>query len=576
MSSSAATFPARFAELVYLLANQPDATAEQEGALDAAASAVRDRYASLTTSQLNVDLLDVGQTMVGVHLHELVMRMSAHSAHQIDFLARTPRAEILGVARILAGEATPNDDGAAFDERLVELAPTLVEVHLGRNGFVRTGSLTPPTIDRVDSTVRSVTPFRAMPAFGTLPSRATPAAPIPSMANDSPRATPVGGAAVAYPSIDGASKGGGGLTPSSDHSRTPLHGGPVIRDESSRIIERAIKTKTLDLLSDDELIEQLRTGVTPQNAMRLLDELVVVAEARAEEQRWEVVGRILHAFVQRETAAENDAELKRAYTIGLRRIGKPTLIRGIAGLLPRRPEMRDDLHEVLLRLGADGAEALIDLLTTADSLTDRRAYLAVLVKCREAVPTLIHLLGDTRWYVVRNAADLLGEMRAIEGETALMGVATHREERVRRSVATALARLATPRSIQAAQQMLSDPIPEVRVHAVQGLGSTKWPRVVSVLARALDTEQDAEVQAVILSALGRQASNEAVARLTKAAEPEGRLFKRKPTALRVSAVQALAEANTPAALAALRRFAEDKDRDVRDAAVRALRPKAES
>lgn len=575
MSSSAATFPARFAELVYLLANQPDATAEQEAALDAAASAVAARYASLTTSQLNVDLLDVGQTMVGVHLHELVMRMSAHSAHQIDFLARTPRAEILGIARILAGEATPNDDGAAFDEKLVELAPTLVEVHLGRNGFVRTGSLTPPTTDRVDSTVRSVTPFQAMPAFGTLSPRPTPTSHAPSDANETTRATPIRGAPVVYPSLAGASTGGS-LTPGSDRLGTPLPGGPMIRDESSRIIERAIKTKTLALLSDDELIEQLRTGVTTQNAMRLLDELAVVAEARAQEERWEVVTRIFHTFVQNETAAENDAELKRAYTIGLRRIGKPTLIRGVAGLLPRRPEMRDELHEVLLRLGADGAEALIDLLTTADSLTDRRAYLAVLVKCREAVPTLIHLLGDSRWYVVRNAADLLGEMRAIEAENALMGVATHPEERVRRSVATALARLATPRSIQAAQQMLSDPVPEVRVHAVQGLGSTKWPRVVSVLARALDTEHDAEVQAVILAALGRQASNEAVARLTKAAEPEGRLFKRKPTALRVSAVQALAEANTPAALAALRRFADDKDRDVRDAAMRALRPKTDA
>ena len=167
-------------------------------------------------------------------------------------------------------------------------------------------------------------------------------------------------------------------------------------------------------------------------------------------------------------------------------------------------------------------------------------------------------------------------MRALESENALLEVATHREERVRRSVATALARLGTPRSIQAVQHMLTDAVPEVRVHAVQGLGSVKSPRAVPVLARALDAETDQEVQAVVLAALGRQGTEEAVARLTKAAEPEGRLFKRKPTALRVSAVQALAEANTPAALAAIRRFAEDKDRDVRDAAVRALRPKADT
>jgi HEAT repeat protein len=124
--------------------------------------------------------------------------------------------------------------------------------------------------------------------------------------------------------------------------------------------------------------------------------------------------------------------------------------------------------------------------------------------------------------------------------------------------------------------MLTDPVPEVRIHAVQGLGGLKLPRVVSVLSRALDTEQDQEVQAVILAALGRQATEEAVARLLKAAEPDGRLFKRKPTALRVSAVQALAEANTPSALAALKRFADDKDREVRDTALRLLRPKAAS
>lgn len=369
---------------------------------------------------------------------------------------------------------------------------------------------------------------------------------------------------------------GASLHPGGRPAPPPLPGTQTIRDDSTRIIAGAIKTKTLALMSDDELIDQLKTRVTPQNAMRLLDEIITVAEARAQENRWEVVGRVFSVIVQGEAAAENNPELRRTYTIGLRRLAKPTLVRGIAGLLPRRPELRDDMVDVLRRLGPDGAEALIDLLTTADVLTDRRAYLAALAKCRDAVPTLIHLLGDGRWFVVRNAADLLGEMRAAEAESALIEATNHREERVRRSVATALARLGTTRSIQAAQNMLGDLVPEVRVHAVQGLGASKGPRIVSVLSRALETEQDAEVQAVILAALGRQATEEAVARLLRAAEPEARLFKRKPTALRVSAVQALAEANTPVALAALRRFAEDKEREVRDTAVRALRPKAES
>ena len=539
---TAATFEARFAELVYLLAHEPDATAEHQRVVSEAVAASAAGDTSLATSQLNVDLQHARQSSEGLRLHELVMRMSAHSAHQIDFLEGTPGDQILGVARILAAEARPNDEGVAFDYELIKVGVTHVEVHLGRNGFVRTGNLTPSASPRVNGS-----------------SVHTPAGP---------------------PRIDGhRTPRGGSLTlgaaiPAGVTARrtTPPVGAPTIHDDSNRMFEGAFKTKSLATLSDDELIERLRTGVTPQNVSRVLDEVATVAEARGSDGRWEVVARVFAAFVDREVSAE-DAELRRAYTIAVRRLTKPSLIRGIAGLLPRRRELRDSLQVVFTRLGPDAAEALIDLMTSSDSLTDRRAYLAVLAKIRDAVPTLIHLLGDNRWYVVRNAIDLLGEMRAAEAENALLDVVTHREERVRRSAATALARLGTLRSIQAVEKMATDPVPEVRVHAMQGLGTVKSPRAVSVLARALDHEPDQEVQAVILAALGRQATDEAVARLTKAAEPDGRLFKRKPTALRIAAVQALVEANTPAALVALRRFANDREREVRVAAARAVKPK---
>ncbi|HEY5414711.1 MAG TPA: HEAT repeat domain-containing protein [Gemmatimonadaceae bacterium] len=542
MSMKAATFQARFAELVYLLAHEPDATAEHQRVVSEAVAATAAGDTSLATSQLNVDLQHARQSSEGLRLHELVMRMSAHSAHQIDFLEGTPGDQILGVARILAAEARPNDEGVAFDYELIKVGVTHVEVHLGRNGFVRTGSLTPSASPRVNGS-----------------SVHTPAGP---------------------PRIDGhRTPRGGSLTLGAEipaglaaRRTTPPVGAPTIHDDSNRMFEGAFKTKSLATLSDDELIERLRTEVTPQNVSRVLDEVATVAEARGSDGRWEVVARVFAAFVDREVSAE-DAELRRAYTIAVRRLTKPTLIRGMAGLLPRRRELRDSLQVVFTRLGSDAAEALIDLLTSSDSLTDRRAYLAVLAKIRDAVPTLIHLLGDNRWYVVRNAIDLLGEMRAAEAENALLDVVTHREERVRRSAATALARLGTLRSIQAVEKMATDPVPEVRVHAMQGLGTVKSPRAVSVLARALDHEPDQEVQAVILAALGRQATDEAVARLTKAAEPDGRLFKRKPTALRIAAVQALVEANTPAALVALRRFANDREREVRVAAARAVKPK---
>jgi HEAT repeat protein len=103
-----------------------------------------------------------------------------------------------------------------------------------------------------------------------------------------------------------------------------------------------------------------------------------------------------------------------------------------------------------------------------------------------------------------------------------------------------------------------------------GRSTARGSRTAATLLRALEGETDVEVQISILTALGRVATADAVERLIKAAEPDGRLFKRKPVSFRVAAVLALGEARTPTALAALQVLATDRDKDVRDAAAKAV------
>ena len=66
----AATFQARFAELVYLLAHEPDATAEHQRVVSEAVVATAAGDTSLATSQLNVDLQHARQSSEGLRLHE--------------------------------------------------------------------------------------------------------------------------------------------------------------------------------------------------------------------------------------------------------------------------------------------------------------------------------------------------------------------------------------------------------------------------------------------------------------------------------------------------------------------------
>src|SRR3712207_8834830 len=92
----------------------------------------------------------------------------------------------------------------------------------------------------------------------------------------------------------------------------------------------------------------------------------------------------------------------------------------------------------------------------------------------------------------------------------------------------------------------------------------------TTLVRALEHEEEEDVQFAILAALGKVATQDAVNRLVKAAEPDGVLFRRKSTAYRVAAVRALGEARTPVAAAALRMLLNDRDREVRLAVAAAL------
>jgi HEAT repeat protein len=238
-------------------------------------------------------------------------------------------------------------------------------------------------------------------------------------------------------------------------------------------------------------------------------------------------------------------------------------------MLPRKRERYDEYMSVLIRTGEDGADALIEQLTSAQSLTDRRIYFDALVTLNAGVPALMHMLGDARWYVARNAADLLGEMVAEEALGPLAELLKHDDDRVRRAAITALAKLTSPKAVDALRTALRDTSAQVRMQAAAGMGARKGMRTAATLTKALDDEEDADVQLAIIGSLGRLATTDAVQRLIKLAEP-GALFKKKPTAVRVAAVQALGDARTPAAQNALQHLLDDKEKEVKQAVFRLL------
>jgi HEAT repeat protein len=246
------------------------------------------------------------------------------------------------------------------------------------------------------------------------------------------------------------------------------------------------------------------------------------------------------------------------------------VLRAVAQGLVRAPGNREQQLAVLTRTGEDGADALIEQLVAAEERSERRVYFDALLELRAGVPTLLHMLGDPRWFVARNAASLLGELGSPEAEQPLSELLHHDDERVRHAATIALMRLGTPRSMPAIEQALRDGAPQIRIQAATILVERRAERSADPLIRALEVEKDDEVKAAFYLALGNLGTAEAVARLIAAAQPERGIFRRKAVGLRIAAIQALAAAGTPDALDALVALQGDKEKDVQEAAVAAL------
>jgi HEAT repeat protein len=269
---------------------------------------------------------------------------------------------------------------------------------------------------------------------------------------------------------------------------------------------------------------------------------------------------------------ETDAtspDVQRAYGIALRRLLTTEHLRRFAPLAFDEV-YHEDIVKVMRRAGKAGTKMLLDLLIEAPSQAERRAYLRALRQMEEGSDVIASLLGHHEWFVVRNAADLVGELKLVEAVPALSRVAQHTEARVRRAVGLALARIGTPETALSLRKLVTDADPEVRLAVVKELGGRGMSGLAMPIVSAAGAEQDPEVLSEYYRALGRIGTPDAVQALVKAAQESPGLLSRKPQGPRLAAIEALGTAGGPSAVAVLKELMESRSGDVRATAAGAL------
>lgn len=316
-----------------------------------------------------------------------------------------------------------------------------------------------------------------------------------------------------------------------------------------------------------EVLERLEAD--PGNAIvsDWLNEVVVGAERLVQARDWEGVVRTAAVLLKCEHAVSGQSAA-RAYPIALRRILSRQVLAEVSRLVVTGSDPAA-ARAVLHRMGADATEVLLAHLAEAETIDERRTYYNALRETTEGATLFASMLGHDEWYVVRNVADLCGDLRLEEAVPQLAQRMNHPDERVRRSVATALAKIGTAATVEPIRQALRDPAPSVRLQAVRGLDGWRSRGLAMTLSVLLDQETHPEIVREMMLALGRIGTPEALQALGRAAAPGGRLFSRKSSSARLAAIEGLRVAG-PAASGILQNLITDDDPEVRSSSARAL------
>jgi hypothetical protein len=281
-----------------------------------------------------------------------------------------------------------------------------------------------------------------------------------------------------------------------------------------------------------------------------------------------IAGLVAIEFTQLE---RDPSDARRAeFAQPLRQLANPLILRQLAVMRHQHaedPVLARRLQAVLYRFGTDGVEALLDEFANATTVVARVALLDALRALRRTLDVLYEWVRDPEDSVVREAIAVLGELGGEPAERLIAETLNHPEPRVRRAAVSAIAASRDELTLDLLGNALGDESPLVRARAVAAL-SGRGPVALRRLLPLLSAESDPEVLYATMHAIGGIGTPEGVQALITCAQGDSAHPLKRNATFRLQACAALVMVRTPQAMAAVGMLREDRDRAVRDGALR--------
>ena len=336
------------------------------------------------------------------------------------------------------------------------------------------------------------------------------------------------------------------------------------------------KTPTRDL---QVILKKLQSERDDQKFWQLLQEFIPLLRMSLTEENRGLVLQAL-SFICLCASDRKASEARREHSMNaLRQLATQEMIDYlVAALLSRSAseKARSILIKVLAFLEDKATPRVMQLLSLEKLAANRKLLASVLVKSgRSAVPVLQEHLFDDRWYVVRNAIAILGEIRDPDSLVHIAPHLQHKDIRVRRETIRALTKVGGQRAIKILLHATESSDQELRRQALLSLGAIRAasavPTLIKIVRKSGWNRASVELKKDAIRSLGEIRSADAIPVLRKIIA-QRRLFHRQSNdELRTAAAIALGEIGDDSVCDLLENLLHDKSANVARAAAQALK-----
>jgi HEAT repeat protein len=241
-----------------------------------------------------------------------------------------------------------------------------------------------------------------------------------------------------------------------------------------------------------------------------------------------------------------------------------------------RPNAIAALAPFVQALPMEAVRALCEVLGELETRRARRLLVdALIVKANGDIAHFLPFLKDTRWYLVRNVAHILGATRNERAVEPLKNLLNHPDSRVRKEALTALSRVGKGKALLVLEQALYDDDPRIRVGAARNLalvGRRAFPALLTVIEEKDFEGRDLSEKRAFYEALGLTGGKDVLPLMEETLSRRALLFRKTQTdEMRACACEALGWIGGPEAERLLGRHLEDRSVLVRTAAQSGLR-----